>query len=138
MKISECGTVFICLFLLAACGTSDKPYKQVRPTPAATQAQAPPPPPPQNIVSREDITDFCDAIPRNAGGDTDRSTKLTAEMLGANSKQVAAMSFGAALARGSASASEYAATVRGSANTQSFQAICRISVRKQLSKLRER
>jgi len=70
--------MFIIAILVSGCGGSPEP----------------------NVVSREDITDFCDAIPSssdfNDQGDRDRDA---ARGLGATNEQAQLMSQGSAIAR---------------------------------------
>ena len=55
--MTRCVMVLSCLLLLTACGDNSN----------TSQVAAPPP---QNIVTRGDIEDFCDAIPQQTGDDS--------------------------------------------------------------------
>ena len=130
-------TALSCFLLLAACGENGN----------TSQVATPPPPPPQNVVTRGDIEDFCDAIPQETGDDaaaTEARTRRQAEMLGANSEQVDAMNRGAIYARAaSAFAGLRAATdsIYGGSvspdDKKSFESICKAKVREQLFELTE-
>lgn len=117
-----------CLLMLAACGENGK---------SSEVATAAPPPPPQNVVTRDDISDFCDSIPEKTGDDSDatkRFTKRVAETLGANSQQTSAMVRGASYARLSAAMGR----LPGSDDPKSFQSHCRRHVREELFELTEK
>ena len=140
MKIAKYVATFACLLVLAACGESKEPERVAKPTSAAPKT---PPPPPKNVVSRDDIIDFCDSIPQRTGDDdsaTERSTMRAAEMLGADSEQIAAMNYGATMARFGHSM----AAVRSFGGSlspddeKSFQSICKAKVREELYKLTEK
>ena len=132
--MTRCVMVLSCLLLLMACGDNSN----------TSQVAAPPP---QNIVTRGDIEDFCDAIPQQTGDDsaaTHARTRRQAEMLGANYEQVEAMNRGAVYARGAfafaglraAEQSLYRDSVRPD-DKKSFESICKAKVREELYELTE-